>query len=473
LKVAIIIPPKLNGRWVFREYHDCGFGYVAYPNLMLTLAATILRDIPNSSVDVIDTQLHYLTNEQVRELIAERRYDAAVIPLGFQSILLDMTYTDLPCPSFGVLCAFVDKPFAIKNYELHCTAYTDDEVEYTIVEALKCLANKESLDTVKGLYIPAGSNIIFTGRRERPPLSDLPLPAFSLIDPQAYLDAQKEIEGRLTVYIYSSRGCPFQCFFCGSVYDTWTKVLSRDVEQVISELRYWVKQYSIRYFYFMDSTFAADMNRAKQLCRRIIDERMEINFVILNHPAKVDPELCGLLKKAGCTSIRFGIETMDPKVQKVNNKIHAFDKVSKAIKMTHEAGMSADLFFMVGLPGEDGETAKINFRAIKELDPSSVIWGITFAKATSRLYHQYRDQDKLVTQDWSKLVSGRPSFHHDYWRDHKQLLAQMKALDLKCRRFFAWKELMHKDSPRPLSRRLLRMLSLLPIVSRLPRPFRR
>jgi histone acetyltransferase (RNA polymerase elongator complex component) len=58
------------------------------------------------------------------------------------------------------------------------------------------------------------------------------------------------------------------------------------------------------------------------------------------------------MKKAGCTAINYGVESVDPEVPAKIAKDIALDQVDKTIRLTREAGIKANVFLMVGNPGD-------------------------------------------------------------------------------------------------------------------------
>jgi anaerobic magnesium-protoporphyrin IX monomethyl ester cyclase len=65
-----------------------------------------------------------------------------------------------------------------------------------------------------------------------------------------------------------------------------------------------------------------------------------------------------LMRRAGCDSISFGVETGNPEMLKLIRKGITLDQVRHAVSLCREAGILAHTSFIVGLPGETKETLK-------------------------------------------------------------------------------------------------------------------
>jgi radical SAM superfamily enzyme YgiQ (UPF0313 family) len=59
------------------------------------------------------------------------------------------------------------------------------------------------------------------------------------------------------------------------------------------------------------------------------------------------------MKKAGCTAINYGVESVDPDVISFIRKGVSLGQVEKAVKLTREIGIRANIFLMIGNPGDN------------------------------------------------------------------------------------------------------------------------
>jgi radical SAM superfamily enzyme YgiQ (UPF0313 family) len=220
------------------------------------------------------------------------------------------------------------------------------EGEVTFVELLERLQNKDGLSDVNGLIFRDGSKIRSNSPRDPvEALDSLPFPAREKLPMDLY--------GENAGVLFTSRGCPYQCVFCSrSVFGKRWR--GHSPEYVLTEIEHLREHYGVRGFSFLDDNFTFDLDRAEKILDRIIARKWKLSLYFWNG-IRVDSVTEGLLarmKKAGCTAINYGVESADPDVLTRIKKGITLDQVDKAIRHTREAGIKANVFFMVGNPGD-------------------------------------------------------------------------------------------------------------------------
>ena len=470
MKIALIIPPRHKGKWVSREYKDGYYDLPHPPYLMLSIAGLIRQQWPEAQMELIDAQLEGLGVNQVRERVAAGGFDAAVVSLGIISIRADAPFTHMPCPTIGVLPAYLDKAFALERYDLGVVALTHTEPEWSVLGALRALAHGTKLEKVEGLYLPSSPGAHPPAPAGTRPMHLLPMPAFDLAKINHYLDLQEAEAGTRYFYLFTSRGCPFNRYFCAPPRGFKPPVTAKTPQQVVEEIEWLYNNHGVKHYYFMDDEFALDMDRAKAICRGIINRGLKIRFVIYNHVNLMDEELARLLAEAGCTFVRYGVETASPRIAGQMNKPLDIQRIKRTFRLTKQAGMGADAFFLLGFPGEGPSIIRLNRALIRQIKPDRVTLGIVFPKPYSRMYHEMRSKGVLVSDDWSELFADRLCFRHSYWRDTAHLRKAFKRFHRSCQRWCAWWQLW--DGSRvglgPATR-LIRWLKTLPAMERIAR----
>ena len=164
--------------------------------------------------------------------------------------------------------------------------------------------------------------------------------------------------------VQASFGCPFKCSFCiastlGYKY--------RSVDNVMEELRH-IASLGIKEVFFMDFTFEARRRNTEELCRRMIEEQLDLSWVCSSRAGTLDEELLTGMKEAGCHTLLLGVESGDEKLLLEYSKGVTKDQMRTAFSLCRKLGIRTLGHFIIGLPGETDLTAQKTISFAKELD---------------------------------------------------------------------------------------------------------
>jgi anaerobic magnesium-protoporphyrin IX monomethyl ester cyclase len=225
------------------------------------------------------------------------------------------------------------------------------EAEFTFPGLIKRLRNGESLDDVEGLIFREGDEIK-SNSPSNPidPLDQIPYPAREELKMPLY--------GENAGSIFTSRGCPQECIFCSRpVFGRRWRGHSPDY--VLGEIQHLREHYGISNLSVLDDNFTVDSDRVERILEGIIAKKWKLNLYFWNG-MRVDHMTRNLLlkmRKAGCTAINYGVESVDPDVISFIRKGVSLDQVEKTIKLTREIGIRANIFLMLGNPGDTAKVA--------------------------------------------------------------------------------------------------------------------
>jgi len=228
------------------------------------------------------------------------------------------------------------------------------EGEYTSLDIARCLEKQRNIDKVKGITFRKNGRIV--SNPDRPLNKDvdaLPFPDRDLAGVQ-YKSAifGVKINTRKFTTLLSSRGCPFNCSFCGIRKFTRTAWRPRSVENVMAELEY-LQSEGYEQFLFADDNFTLDANRVSKLCRSIKKEGMDIEWFC---DSRVDHVSYGMFREmvdAGCRCLFFGIESGNQRILDYYRKGITPEQSEKAVRKARKAGTDIIVgSFIVGAPDE-------------------------------------------------------------------------------------------------------------------------
>jgi radical SAM superfamily enzyme YgiQ (UPF0313 family) len=242
------------------------------------------------------------------------------------------------------------------------------EGECTFKELLNHIDQKTRLSDIKGIVYKNGNKVIKTANRD--PIKDLdrlPFPARHLL-PDNTIYKRK--------HILSSRGCVFRCIYCASSAMNQYQWRSRSPANVINEIETISEKYS-NTFYFADDNFPVNRDRTISLCRKIIDDGLNMNWACLSRIEFIDdPDLLEIMSRSGCNEIFIGAESgSDSVLKKMKRNYTALD-VKRIVELCNRNGISTTVSFIIGNPYETKEDIRKTMDLAIDLDTSNVAFHI-------------------------------------------------------------------------------------------------
>lgn len=171
--------------------------------------------------------------------------------------------------------------------------------------------------------------------------------------------------------IFATRGCPYRCAFCTVPLMNGRRMRHHSVDALIAQIRALYDDYGVRHINFMDDNPTQDMDFFKDFCRAVLEEGFD-GLVLENHRGvrleRLDPELLGLMRRAGFAHIVIAPETGVVDHRDRMAKDMKTEAVYDAAKMIRAAGLGLQGFFLVGYPGETRAQRQATYDLIRELD---------------------------------------------------------------------------------------------------------
>lgn len=214
------------------------------------------------------------------------------------------------------------------------------------------------------LLIKKGTNALTVSGAQ---VSSLSGPDRSLFNGPRYLE-----EGGM-LNLQTKRGCPFSCIYCTYPLLEGKKVRLREVDGVIEEIRHLIREQRTDYIYFVDDIFNYPVSFAEQLCRRIVEERIEVKWSAFVSPGFLSEDLLKWMKEAGCVGVEFGTDSGSDRMLKHYKKSFTRADVVQASQLCSKLDVNHCHYLLFGGPGEDEETLEESFRLMDQLDPTAVI----------------------------------------------------------------------------------------------------
>lgn len=285
------------------------------------------------------------------------------------------------------------------------------EGEETFYELATALGRGESPDHIHGLIFRHSSGSI----RFSPPraplmnLDLLPFPARHLLNSKLYTSLPTDVQYLPKFTVLATRGCPFRCTYCDHASEG-EKYRTASPTYMVNELEMLEKQYGAREVAFVGSTFTAKREKAIELCNLILERGLKLKWTCSTRVDVVNEELLRLMKRAGCWSIRFGVESGNQKILNFIQKGITKEQVTEAINLCEKVGICTKAFFMVGHPGETIQTMEETIDFACSLPLTDITVQINTPLPNTHQYAIAKDYGTIPSVDYSKYSFFSPVF---------------------------------------------------------------
>lgn len=277
------------------------------------------------------------------------------------------------------------------------------EGEYVILDLVKYLEGKKTLNDIHGIYY-RDNGLIKSGKPIQiiKNLDELSFPARHLVEKYDYgsFPGGYSFKKKFTS-IETSRGCPYRCRFCARYHNIIKdysfrakspKIIVKEIQEINN------KYNSIA---IVDDNFLADLKRAHKIFDMLLEIGTELDIIIIG--AYVDSanlELYKKMKKANVRLIGYGIESGNQDVLDFYNKKTTLKKIQKAIKLSNEMGFFTFGSFILGAPFETREHIEKTIRFACSLPLDYVTFSPLYYQMGSDLWIEGVKNKKISNNEY-------------------------------------------------------------------------
>lgn len=174
-------------------------------------------------------------------------------------------------------------------------------------------------------------------------------------------------------FLLSSRGCPYSCVYCSPTLRNsfGREVRLRSTAGVVEELEV-LRDLGATVIHFRDDVFTYDRGRVLELCDALERRRFAVPWTAQTRPDRVDRNLLASMKRAGCASIYFGVESGSPRILERLRKGSTVEQVVAAFAAARDVGLYTVGFFMIGNPDETEDDIRQTHELLMKVRPDII-----------------------------------------------------------------------------------------------------
>ena len=264
------------------------------------------------------------------------------------------------------------------------TFLNDSTIDYLIVGE----GEQSMLDVING---NASEKLV-----SNKPIMDvdsIPNPDRDSIDLNRYISIAEKDEGRRVTSIMTERGCAFGCTFCaegefGTIwrkadlnnkkleYERAVRLRQRSAKFVVEEMLEVRDRFNITFFKMNDAETNPSKAHFINICKEMIDKKLNVPWGCNMRCDKVDDEMCELAVKANCEEFWMGLESGSPEIHRDINKGTTVPMIKRAFDVSKKYGIKRRTYALLGTPLETYETIKQTEELIDYVDPEIIGFSI-------------------------------------------------------------------------------------------------
>ncbi len=426
-----------------------------YPPLATILAAAVIRQ-HGYDVSLFDTNLRDDPMEILPLLQTLRPKYLVIYDDGF-NYLSKMCLTNMREAAFRMAeaskrfgCAvIVSSSDAADHYEKYFAHDVDfvvrGEGEETLKELLGILDKNGDAAHVPGVAFKRDGQVTVTAAR--PIIRDLdilPIPAWDLIDIQAYRSIWMEHHGYFSLNVATTRGCPFKCNWCAKpIYGN--RYTSRSPAHVVEEVAFLLQNYAPDYFWMCDDIFGLKPGWVQEFRNLLAVRKIRIKYKI---QSRVDlllhQDTLDALVQSGVDTIWVGAESGSQKILDAMDKGTTVEEIYTATRHMKEKGIRVAFFLQFGYLGETADDINATIRMVCDLMPDEIGISVSYPLPGTKFYEKVKGQLR-EKQNWTDsddlMVMFESTFGQQYYR---QLHRYVHAAYRKEKGYLSLKKLFHK-----------------------------
>ncbi|WP_431165814.1 B12-binding domain-containing radical SAM protein [Tenacibaculum halocynthiae] len=383
-----------------------------FPPLGTIYAASFLRE-NGHKISLFDTCLLNNINK-LNSFLEVNNPDVFVIYDDGFNYLTKMCLTNMREAAFEMISKAKDRNCkvvvcssdATDHYEKYLNAGADyiiqGEGEVTLKELIDKLQNDEDATVINGV-VYKGTNGEVVKNSKRPVYKDLdsfPMPAWDLINIEAYKKIWKEGGREFTLNIATTRGCPFKCNWCAKpIYGN--RYNSHSPEYIVKHIGFLKGNFGVSKFWMCDDIFGLKPNWVQEFNILLKEEKLKIKYYIQSRAdLLLKEDNIEALAESGLSEVWIGAESGSQKILDAMDKGTTIAQIEKATHLLKEKNIKVAFFIQFGYLNETKEDIDLTINMIKSLLPDNIGVSVSYPLPGTQFYEKVKD-DLKIKANWT------------------------------------------------------------------------
>jgi len=382
-----------------------------FPPLGTIYAASLMRE-NGFNVDLFDTNLRDNPYDIEKEIIEKKPKFLVLYDDGF-NYLTKMCLTTMREAAFEMMrigkshdCTIiVNSSDATDHYSKYLFNGADyiiqGEGEATLLELITTLAKNDSPEEIKGIVYTKEEETITNRKREvLKNLDELPIPAWDLVDINAYKNIWNNSGKEFTLNLATTRGCPFKCNWCakpiyGNRYNTHSP------QYIVTHIQLLQERFGVERFWMCDDIFGLTPGWVQDFNLELKKTKTTLQYYI---QSRVDlllkEDTIDALAESGLQEVWVGAESGSQSILDAMDKGTKVEEIYKATTLLKDKNIRVAFFIQFGYLGETKSDISQTIKMIKELVPDNLGVSVSYPLPGTKFYDKVKD-DLRFKANWT------------------------------------------------------------------------
>ncbi|MBI4763676.1 MAG: radical SAM protein [Deltaproteobacteria bacterium] len=231
----------------------------------------------------------------------------------------------------------------------------EEQGENTLYQVIEAIKKGRDYKKISNLAYYRNNHLVFTGRRAEDNSFTEDLILWDQV-PDEYLSPVFPMRG--------SRGCPYRCRYCNFSPNRAFRLKSAEI--VGQEIAALAKTGKVKLIRFTDDNLFLNFKKVEEYCRKIMEVGKGMRWSSFIRANSISRESVKLLRDSGCISTMIGMESGNKNILKEMKKEDTPERYIETVELLNQHGISTQLTFLIGFPGETLETIEDTVNLINQ-----------------------------------------------------------------------------------------------------------
>ena len=302
------------------------------------------------------------------------------------------------------------------------------EGEEIFLNLLNTIQKGGDLTQVPGISFMDGG-IYRRNQDAMPPrdLDEMPFPARDLLPLKKY---NGRMNGLPITSLVTSRGCPYDCYFCSSTKFGGLKWRSRSAKSIADEIEHLYRIYGYRAFTFMDDNFTLSPKRVFEFADEI--ERRGLVNIHWWCFSRVDilvknETMIKRMADVGAYMVFLGLESPNEAILESYNKHIETDQQQRAIELLRKYGIKIHGSYIIGDIKETEAMVENTINWAKRINAKTTQVTILTPYPGTALYDVIEKENRFLHKRWEWYDGLHPAIKLDNLTPNQTIKLLVKA----------------------------------------------